>query len=255
MASSLETLRSILEGEIGYRETGQNLTKYNKWLGRISGYPHDGYGYPWCASFASWAYAKAGVSAPRTASCLAGVSWYQARKQWGAYPRAGAQVFYGPGGKTHTEIVVAVSSTHITTIGGNTGGSLGGAYYNGDGVYKKRVRRAESRIYGYGYPIGLKEDDLSAEDVWEKDIIPAPRSSSTYETNPTWKASSYLRDINERVRALQSVVNRLEGRAAASVDPQAVASEVLRVLTPQAIAAAIPAELAAEVLDEMKRRL
>src|SRR5690606_42039993 len=92
-------------------------------------------------------------------------------------------------------------------------------------------------------------------DVWEKDIIPAPRSSSTYETNPTWKASSYLRDINERVRALQSVVNRLEGRAAASVDPQAVASEVLRVLTPQAIAAAIPAELAAEVLDGMKRRL
>ncbi|HLU97394.1 MAG TPA: hypothetical protein VKZ89_11190 [Thermobifida alba] len=37
----------------------------------------------------------------------------------------------------------------------------------------------------------------------EWDGIPAPRTASTYDKNPTWKAASHLTDINERVRALQ----------------------------------------------------
>ncbi|TYK47373.1 peptidoglycan-binding protein [Actinomadura decatromicini] len=61
-------------------------------------------------------------------------------------------MFYGPAGTTHVELVIAVNSRTITTIGGNTSGSLNGAYYNGDGVYRKTVTRASSRIYGYGRP-------------------------------------------------------------------------------------------------------
>lgn len=177
MAATLAKLTAVLKSQIGYREQGNNLTKYNQWLGRLSGYPHNGYGYPWCASFASWAYAqaglRAGVDVPRTASCLVGVSWYKQRGRWGNSPKPGAQVFYGPGGGTHTEIVIAVSSSTITTIGGNTSGSLGGTYYNGDGVYQKTIARSNSRIYGYGYPLNLdtsggtlKEDDTDMPDIY-----------------------------------------------------------------------------------------
>lgn len=208
---TVEDAIRIATKEIGYRETGNNLTKYNQWLGVIPGYPHNGYGYPWCNSFTSWVYHKAGLKAgvdyPKTASCLTSVAWYKQHKRWGKAPRIGAQVMYGPGGKTHTEIVVAVSSTHITTIGGNTSGSLGGQYFNGDGVYKKKVARNESRIYGYGYPNFKQEDDLpSVEEVWRWDGLPAPRSASTYETNPTWTAWGYFRDTNERIRALQAML-------------------------------------------------
>lgn len=49
-----------------------------------------------------------------------------------------------------------------------------------------------------------EEDDMpSPKDLWEWDGIPAPRTASTYDKNPTWKAASHLTDINERVRALQ----------------------------------------------------
>src|SRR5690606_27877677 len=49
-----------------------------------------------------------------------------------------------------------------------------------------------------------EEDDMpSPKDLWEWDGIPAPRTASTYDKNPTWKPASHLTDINERVRALQ----------------------------------------------------
>lgn len=146
----------IATAEVGTRETATNNTKYNHWLGSIPGYPSSGFGYPWCASFQSWVGAhaggKAGTDFPRTASCAASVAWFRSKGRYGSTPHVGAWVHYGPGGGTHVELVVGVSATHITTIGGNTSGSLNGSYFNGDGVYRKSVARNESRIHGYGMP-------------------------------------------------------------------------------------------------------
>ena len=151
---------SVAKKEIGYRESGNNLTKYNKWLGKISGYPHDGYGYPWCASFQSWiveqAGGKPGVDAPRTAGCAVAVSWFRSRGRFygrTSTPKVGDWVFYGSGGSEHVELVVEVSGSSIVTIGGNTTGNIGdGNYANGDAVARKTVSRSNSRIYGYGRP-------------------------------------------------------------------------------------------------------
>lgn len=155
MASPHDVIR-IAKGEIGYRETGTNYTKYNVDLGSIPGYPHHGYGYPWCASFQSWVAKRAGLKAgkeyPRTAGCATAVAWFKSHGRFSATPRVGDWVLYGPGGGTHVELVIAVTGTTITTIGGNTSGSLGGKYYNGDGVYQKTIRRSNGRIYGYGHP-------------------------------------------------------------------------------------------------------
>lgn len=143
-------VRSIARGEIGYRERGVNLTKYAAEVKPLNW----AQGQPWCHTFLSWVFqeAKAPSIAPCTASCLAGVAWFKARKRWHLSPEVGDLVYYGPGGGTHVELVTAVSPTHITTVGGNTSGSLDGNYFNGDGVYEKTVARASSRIYGYGRP-------------------------------------------------------------------------------------------------------
>jgi len=164
--ASLKKLIDILESQIGYRESGNNHQKYSPAVPGLEWSQNQ----PWCATFNSWAYLKAGlkpnVDFPVTASCLAGVSWYKSRGRWSGTPKVGSQVFYGPNGGTHVEIVVAVSGSTITTIGGNTSGSLRGVYYNGDGVYKKTVARGNSRIYGYGMPYNLTDSDGKAPDMY-----------------------------------------------------------------------------------------
>ena len=63
---------SIAIAENGYKESGDNLTKYGEWFG--------GDGDPWCAMFVSWCAAKAGIPEdiiPRTNS--AGEFVYQAK--------------------------------------------------------------------------------------------------------------------------------------------------------------------------------
>ena len=139
---------------VGYRETGNNDTKFNRWLGAIGGYPAGGFGYPWCHAFVSYCLWHSGNqgAGPRTASCAAGVGWFKQRNRFSSTPQVGDLVYYGAGGGTHVELVTGVTSRTITTIGGNTGGSLGGNYFNGDGVYEKTVDRSSSRIFGYGRP-------------------------------------------------------------------------------------------------------
>lgn len=149
-----QTMIAEARKHIGYRETGENDTMFNRWLGPIAGYKHDGFGYPWCHSFLSYCLAQsdnAGV-APRTASCVAGVGWFQQRGRYSSTPNVGDLVYYGPNGGTHTELVIGVSADTIRTIGGNTSGSLDGkTFFNGDGVYEKTVKRS-SRIHGFGHP-------------------------------------------------------------------------------------------------------
>ncbi|MEU6684430.1 peptidoglycan-binding protein [Streptomyces sp. NPDC046832] len=153
---SIAKLVSVAKAEVGTHESRANGhwvndSKYNRWLGRIPGYPRDGYGYPWCAAFVAWCADKAGMKAlfPKTASCAVGVSWFKNKGRFSAYPAVGAQVFFGNGGGTHTGLVVAYDADTITTVEGNTNGS-GGA--EGDGVYLKTRRRRDAYVYGYGYP-------------------------------------------------------------------------------------------------------
>lgn len=181
MSYSLTEAIKVAKSQIGKRETGNNDVPYNRWLGRIPGYPHSGYGYPWCQSFQSWVASKAGgkanVDYPKTAGCEVAVAWFQAHKRYGRTPHVGDMVFYGPGGGTHVELVVAVSSKSITTVGGNTSGSLNGAFHNGDGVYQKSVSRSSSRIHGYGRPV------YAAASQEEDDMEPSTR----FEISDYWK--------------------------------------------------------------------
>jgi hypothetical protein len=140
---------------LGYREKGDNDTKFNRWLGAIQGYGSGGFGYPWCHAFVSYClwHSDNADAGPRTAGCVSGVGWFKQRGRFSGDPHVGDLVYYGANGGTHVELVVGVSPNSLHTIGGNTSGSVDGkTFFNGDGVYKKTVMRT-SRIFGYGHPL------------------------------------------------------------------------------------------------------
>ena len=148
-----QTMVAEARKHLGYRETGENDTKFNRWLGAIKGYPHDGFGYPWCHAFVSYClWHRTTPAQDRGRRAADGRGLVQAAGSLLPEPRVGYLVYYGPNGGTHVELVVGVSGGSIQTIGGNTSGSLDGkTFFNGDGVYQKTVQRT-SRIFGYGHP-------------------------------------------------------------------------------------------------------
>lgn len=149
MVYAKDTIR-IANGEVGYREKRTNHTKYADEVEALN-WAQD---QPWCHTFISWLFQKAEARnlAPVTASCAVGVQWFKKQRRFNQTPRVGSIVYYGRNGGTHVELVTEVHDTYITTVGGNTSGSLDGRYFNGDGVYEKTVDRDSSRIYGYGHP-------------------------------------------------------------------------------------------------------
>jgi CHAP domain len=140
---------------LGYHEKGDNDTTFNHWLGAIRGYGAGGFGYPWCHAFVSYClwHSDNADAGPKTAGCSSGVAWFKQRSRFSNEPHVGDLVYYGPGGGTHVELVVGVSPSTLTTIGGNTSGfaASGRQFFNGDGVYRKQVTRT-SRIFGFGHP-------------------------------------------------------------------------------------------------------
>ncbi|NJP27121.1 CHAP domain-containing protein [Microbispora sp. SCL1-1] len=229
--STVEAARRELVKHIGYREKGTNDTIFNREYGKLPGYPAGGYGYPWCHSFVSVCLKRAGLRPgedfPWTVSCVDGVAWFKKRGRWGKTPRAGALVYYGPQGGTHVEWVEQVTATEIVTIGGNTSGSLEGRYFNGDGVYRKRIPRSSSRIYGFGYTMYHEEDDMPLTDADAKKVAKAVMASLTHKvTDAHWAGQqgiftigqqldpkaglrqtwAYGKDTNARVRKLEKTI-------------------------------------------------
>jgi CHAP domain len=153
--SATSQMLAVARAQIGYREHGDNLTKYGQWYGNN--------GDPWCNVFVCWVFAHAGLShaVPRGAYTPSTAGWYKKRRRWSTQPRVGAEGYvYGPDGTGtrrihHTFLVEAVHSDGtITTIEGNTN-NTGSA--RGIGVFRLRRRAhrspGSSGVIGYGYPL------------------------------------------------------------------------------------------------------
>ena len=89
-----QTMVAEARKHLGYRETGTNDTKFNRWLGAIGGYPHSGFGYPWCHAFVSYclAHSDNAGSGPKTAGCLSGVAWFKNQNRFVSEPRVGTRL-------------------------------------------------------------------------------------------------------------------------------------------------------------------
>jgi hypothetical protein len=256
MAVTAADVIRIASAEVGYHEgkSGGHWNNKTKYAPAVPGLEWADW-QAWCATFVSWVAMTAGAAAlfPRTASCAAGVAWFKSKSQWSEYPAIGAQVFFGPGGGTHTGLVVDYDANTITTIEGNTNTS-GSA--EGDGVYRKTRQRRDAYVYGYGYPAyaaGIKSADptwknpskqeedpmagITKQDifdaVWKTDAIGAPADATDFKTNPSWQAQSILKDVQARVRrmdktiaAQSAAITTLAGQLGKSVDTATVVAAV-----------------------------
>ncbi|RCH68724.1 CHAP domain-containing protein [Streptomyces sp. SDr-06] len=151
--SGASAIINSAEAEVGYhegRDSDGNWNNIQKYSEQVPGLAWSD-GEAWCATFMSWLAMVSGNAAlyPRTASCAEGVDWFRSIGRFSEYPAVGAQAFYGPGGGSHTGLVVRFDDTHIYTVEGNTNDN-GSA--QGDGVYRQTRRRRDDYVYGYGYP-------------------------------------------------------------------------------------------------------
>ncbi|WP_286673813.1 peptidoglycan-binding protein [Clostridium sp. ZBS20] len=139
-SSSLGKFVDCARGQVGYEESGTNITKYGQWYGMN--------GQPWCAMFVSWCANQAGILnsvVPRYASCNEGANWYKNRGRYktrgtGYVPKTGDVIFFNSNGINHTGIVESASSGTVYTIEGNSS----------DAVKKRSYNLTNSYINGYG---------------------------------------------------------------------------------------------------------
>ncbi|WUI00196.1 CHAP domain-containing protein [Spirillospora sp. NBC_00431] len=125
----------------------------------------------------------------------------------------------------------------VQTIEANTGDAV-----------KRRVRAA-SMIAGYGRP-AYEEDDVSAKDVWDEPI-------DTGDGKATWKARTVLGHLEKEQDAIKAMVAQIAAKVGAplDVDEDAIVRGVLAGLTPERIAAAIPANIGEQVAAALAARL
>ena len=138
--ASMCDIVSVATKEIGYRETGNNMTKYGAWYGTN--------GAAWCHMFVSWCAAKAGIPVsvvPKTASTSEGMAWFKSRgifKYKGKYTPKRGDLVYFKTGRSHVGIVEKVTGSTLHTIEGNTS----------DRVARRTYPLSEKTITGYGVP-------------------------------------------------------------------------------------------------------
>jgi len=71
---TLPRLIQVALAEVGTAETGNNETKYGKFMKADK--------LPWCGSFLNWCADQAGVKVPNVVSTRAGAEAFQKAKQW-----------------------------------------------------------------------------------------------------------------------------------------------------------------------------
>jgi hypothetical protein len=202
----------IAKAEIGYHEgkdaSGHwdNIQKYSPGVPGLEW----SQGQPWCCTFCAWVALKAGVANlfPRTASCADAVAWFKQQGRWSEYPAIGAQVFYGPGGGSHTGIVVDYDADTITTVEGNTNDN-GSA--EGDGVYLKKRNRRDVNTFGYGYP-KYPEGIKSADPAYAPKPAPAPAPAPAKPAPAPVPVPAPALTLDQRVSALEAAVKALQSK-------------------------------------------
>ena len=130
----------LAQGEVGTRESGNNLQKYGRWYGMN--------GQPWCAMFVSWVFAKAGKPLPPIQSgkgfayVPTAVEAFRKRGMLHQRPRVG-DIWLVKGGAYpagHTGIVVKVEPDgDFWTVEGNAS----------DAVRKVFHRKGEAGLRGF----------------------------------------------------------------------------------------------------------
>lgn len=221
--SAVERLIATARAEVGYLEkaTNSNLddktanagnnnwTKYARDLDNLGNiYNGKKNGYAWCDMFVDWCFIKTfGVELAMKllcqayngagAGCTYSAQYYKNKGQfYKSNPKPGDQIFFtndGGASSSHTGIVVAVDSSRVYTIEGNTS-SATGVVANGGCVREKSYSLSYANIYGYGRPDWLLAGDSVSSTT--------PAISTTYPTIKSGSSGSYVKLLQESLIAL-----------------------------------------------------
>ena len=151
-----QTIIDYAISQIGYKETGNNITKYAAEIDRNWPNFYNGkkQGAAWCDIFVDYCflhnfgYEKAlNMLCQPPKSCGAGckfsAQYYKTAGRWHNTPNAGDQIFFYVGGEiNHTGIVIKVDSSKVYTVEGNSGDEVKKHSYS---IYNKKIA-------GYGRP-------------------------------------------------------------------------------------------------------
>lgn len=145
-------------GEVGYKETPDNVTKYAEYIDTTYPNFYNGKknGYDWCDVFVDCGFLQCyGYENALRLLCQpehstgAGVGFsadfYKAKGQLHDSPKVGDQIFfYNPstGSREHTGLVVDVDGSNVYTVEGNSSNS----------VARRTYALGDKTIYGYGRP-------------------------------------------------------------------------------------------------------
>ena len=230
---------NIALAEVGYQEKrsnaslddktanagANNWTKYARDLAAAGYYNGNKNGYAWCDCFVDWCFFKAfGAvegqriqcqTGPLGAACIYSAQYYQQKGRYDQTPRIGDQVFFHAGGTIgHTGIVVAVTSSTITTVEGNSG----------DQVKKNTYNRNIGYIAGYGHP--LYDGQASARPDEETPVAEGPavaEEPSVVETSGTITVSVESKELSNgsigpQVKTLQRLIRASGANPGIDVD-------------------------------------
>jgi hypothetical protein len=204
-------MRKIIEiaiSQIGYKETGKNITKYsadfdNKWPTYFNTRKQ---GVEWCSIYYNWcavmAYgeqkAKTMLYEPKKDNCAAGckyaANYYRNKGQFYSTPQEGDQIFFGKrGSESHTGLVEKVDSNYVWTIEGNKNNM----------VCECRYSLKDSSISGYGRPNWSLVDDNQPTPAPAPQPTPTPKEETCMVELPVLKKGSK----NASVKDLQLLLN------------------------------------------------
>jgi len=147
-ASGAAAAATAASNEIGYAETGNNITKFGAWSGCD--------GQPWCAAFAAWAIAQAfDGTKDKAVQALYNCSnvnytptltdTFKANNAWYEEPEVGDEVMYGNPGAYHVGLVTSVDKSAKTfeSVEGNTSDKV---------TKKSHSSYMDGNVIGFGRP-------------------------------------------------------------------------------------------------------
>ena len=168
-------LVAAARAEIGYRESGNNYTKYaaDPNIAKLYGWAPQN--QPWCCTFVSWCFLTAfgydigsRLTYGGTASCANSADLFKKAGAYVHFPQVGDQAFYySGGGINHTGIVVSVDGTEFYAVEGN--------YSDKVSLVKHNIGNAD--VAGFGRPrwaiVSADEETPAASSVSKPDTAPA----------------------------------------------------------------------------------
>lgn len=177
-------LVATARAEIGYRESGNNYTKYaaDPMITRLYGWSPQN--QPWCCTFVTWCFLTAfgydigsRLTYGGTAACANSAQLFRNAGAYVYFPQVGDQAFfYSGGGINHTGIVVAVDGTLFRTVEGNYSDKVSLVEHNTGSADVAGFGRPNWDLFGSGDPKQNVQD--SGKDAQTK---PAVSGSDTQE--------------------------------------------------------------------------